>query len=49
MAYIVIERFFNLEDSCIVTDEDGLVKVFDSYEEAKKESGDCQNGIVVEV
>lgn len=31
----------------VVDLEDGMTKVFNIYEEAKKEAEDCQNGIVI--
>lgn len=42
--FYVIERF---PDPCFVTDFDGNIKCFDTYKEARKEAGDCQDGHVI--
>jgi len=47
--YIVIECHGGAEYAAIVTDEDGLTKVFDTFEEAEIEASDCQDGRVVEL
>ena len=49
MSYIVIEKHGGAEYAIVVTDTDGNNKVFDSYEEAKTEATDCQDGIIVEL
>lgn len=45
--YIVIEKFGGAEYACIVTNEDGENKVFDTIEEAQIEADDCQDAIIV--
>lgn len=45
--FIVIEDFNDTIN--IVTDYSGEVKVFYSYEDAKKEADDCQNGKIVKL
>ena len=47
--YIVIECHGGPEYAIIVTNEDGLTKVFDTLEEAEAEAADCQDGRVVEI
>ncbi len=49
MKYIVIECFGGAEYATVVTDETGNNKVFDSWEEAKAEAADCQEGKVIEL
>jgi len=49
MSYIVIETFGGPEYAAIVTDRDGNNLVFESYEDAEKEAGDCQEGLIVEI
>jgi hypothetical protein len=49
MNYIVIETFGGPEYAIIVTDKDGNNLIFDSYEDAEKEAGDWQDGIIVEL
>lgn len=47
--YIVIECHGGPEYACIVTDQDGKNKVFETFEEAQYEAEDCQDGKVVEL
>lgn len=49
MDYIVIELFPEPALATIVVNEDGTNKIFDSYEEAKQECNDCQDGLIVEI
>ncbi len=49
MSYIVIETFGGAEYAIIVTDEDGVNKVFDELTDAEAEAAYCQDGIVVEL
>lgn len=42
--YYVIESFPHPH---FVTDENGELKIFDNYLEAKKEANDCQDGYVI--
>ena len=49
MSYIVIETHGGPEYAIIATTEDGVNKVFDSFEEAQTESEDCQDGMVIEI
>lgn len=44
--YVVIDDFNGIIN-LVVDPEDGTTKVFNTYEEAKKEAEDCQNGIVI--
>ena len=45
--FIVIEDFNDMVS--IVTDEDGEVEIFYSYEDAQETADDCQNGKVVKL
>lgn len=47
MEYIVIEKHGGWQYATIVTDEEGNIKVFDTFEEAEREAFDCQDGLVV--
>jgi len=47
--YIVLETFGGPEYTSIVTNEDGINKVFLTKAEAEIEASDCQDGIVVEI
>ncbi|MBP8982252.1 MAG: hypothetical protein KBG19_04375 [Bacteroidales bacterium] len=47
--YIVIETHGGPEYAAIVTDENGVNKVFDTIEEAQAEADDCQDGKTVEI
>lgn len=47
--YIVIECHGGPEYAIIVTDKNGNNKIFDTYEDAKKEADECQDGLIVEV
>lgn len=47
--FIVIEVFGGPEYATICMNEDGVNKVFDTYEEAVAEAGECQDGIVVKI
>jgi hypothetical protein len=47
MSYIVIEKHGGPEYAIIATDENGNNLVFETPEEAEKEAGDCQDGLVV--
>jgi hypothetical protein len=47
--YIVIENFPDPEYAAIVTNEDGVNKVFNTSAEAQAEADDCQNGIIIEL
>lgn len=47
--YIVIETHGGPEYAAIVTDENGVNKVFDTIEEAQAEADDCQDGKIVEI
>lgn len=47
--YIIIETHGGAEYAAIVTNEDGENKIFETFEEAKKEQEDCQRGIIVEI
>ena len=49
MEFIVIELFPEPESAAIVVNEDGTNKIFTSYEEAKQECDDCQDGLIVEI
>lgn len=49
MSYLVLETFGGPEYAIIVTNEDGENKVFDTFDDAKAEADDCQDGIVVAV
>jgi hypothetical protein len=42
--FYVIEKF---HDPAFVTDEDGNVKEFETYEDAAEEAADCQHGFVI--
>ena len=44
--YIVIEKF-DKDYPSIVTDEDGMPKIFETKAEALIEAGDCQDGLIV--
>jgi hypothetical protein len=46
--FIVIENM-NPEFPTIVTDENGIPKIFASYIEAETEAEDCQDGQIVEI
>jgi hypothetical protein len=46
--YIVLETFWQ-DNICIITDEQGDTKLFDTKEEAEKEAKELQQGLVVEV
>ncbi|WP_374949345.1 hypothetical protein [Mucilaginibacter sp.] len=48
MSFIVIETLGGAEYAAIVTDQDGNNMVFDTYEDAATEAGDCQQGFIVE-
>jgi len=47
MKFMVIDMWENLPSPAFVTDEDGNVKVFDTYDEAKEEADDCQDGLII--
>lgn len=47
--FIVLETHGGAEYATIVTEEDGLNKVFETRKEAEDEAADCQDGIIVEV
>lgn len=44
--YIVLELF---PEPCIVTDEVGKVKFFETIDEAQQETKQCQNGKIVNI
>ena len=46
MAYIVIETF-DYNFPTIVTDENGMPKMYNDLNEAEKEARECQRGMVV--
>lgn len=46
--FIVVETF-PVENSMVVTNEDGETMIFDTREEAQAEADDCQRGVVVEI
>ena len=47
MKYVVIEDWENIGYPMLVTNEEGITKVFESEEDAKDEAEECHNGIVV--
>lgn len=47
--YIVVECWPDAESAHIVTDKEGINKVFYSLEEAEEEKENCQNGLIVEI
>lgn len=47
MKFMVIEMWKNLPTPMFVTDEDGNVKTFETFEEAKIEADECQDGLVI--
>ncbi len=49
MSYIVIEMLGGPEYATIVTDQEGNNLVFDNQEDAEKEAGNCQDGLIIEV
>lgn len=49
VMFIVLETHGGAEYATIVTEEDGLNKVFETRKEAEDEAADCQDGIIVEV
>lgn len=49
MSFIVIETHGGPEYAIIVTDTDGNNLVFETRQEAEKEAGDCQDGIIIEL
>lgn len=49
MSYIVIEKHGGAQYAIIVTDENGLTKVFDTEKLAQREADDCQDAIIVEI
>jgi hypothetical protein len=49
MSYIVIEVFEGTEYATICMDEKGNNLVFHKKEEAEKEAGDCQEGLILEI
>lgn len=44
-----LEKFGGPEYAIIVTDEEGMNKIFNTPDEAQAEADDCQDGIVVEI
>ena len=49
LSYIVLECYGGAEYTIVVTNEDGINKVFDSYFEANEEAKDCQDGKVISI
>lgn len=49
MSFIVIEMHGGAAYAITATYTDGNNLVFENREEAEKEAGDCQNGLVVEL
>lgn len=44
--YVVIDDF-NGFVNLVVNPEDGMTKVFDTFEEAQREAAECQKGLVI--
>lgn len=49
MSFILIETHGGPEYAIIVTDTDGNNLVFETLQEAEKEAGDCQDGLIIEL
>ena len=49
MSYIVIERHGGPEYAIIITDEDGNNLIFETYQDARQEANECQDGLIVEL
>ncbi|HWZ02151.1 MAG TPA: hypothetical protein VNX40_01000 [Mucilaginibacter sp.] len=49
MSYIIIETHGGAEYAIIVTDSNGNNLVFETRDEAEKETADCQDGLIVEL
>ncbi len=47
--FIVIETFGGAEHAAIVTNEDGMNKVFTNKQYAQQEASECQEGIVIDL
>lgn len=48
MTRFIVIDLFDKDFPCIVSNEEGMPKIFETREEAEKEAEDCQDGVVFE-